>query len=332
MMEHYIGVDLHQAFFQACAVHQSGARLWEDRFPRRRGHHRVCGAVRGLHSGRRQAARHVSLRGCDRAARRRATDRRLVKTHSSRYAKPITGKRAALDSFFGVPLFDYRPPGATHCAAASPEHAGAGAHAYPSAPPRRAVAPGIVELGASCDRMPCSIRSSYRRGRRPASRRLRRTSRRAASRNRGGRSRGADGRRLPIPSSMRLQRFPASAPCSRCSSAPRSVTRRFPTPGHLASYAAWCRAWTPAPAAIDTAASHDGIAVVALALVEPPCQSATPGSDRPLARRLAIRKGALKARVACARSLCDDYDGVAARRDVLSRSTVGLNMTPCVVP
>ena len=34
MLEHYIGVDLHKAFFQACAVDQSGARLWEDRFPR----------------------------------------------------------------------------------------------------------------------------------------------------------------------------------------------------------------------------------------------------------------------------------------------------------
>jgi transposase len=34
VIEHYIGVDLHQAFFQACAVTASGARLWEDRFPR----------------------------------------------------------------------------------------------------------------------------------------------------------------------------------------------------------------------------------------------------------------------------------------------------------
>lgn len=34
MIEHYIGVDLHQAFFQACAVNAAGAREWEDRFPR----------------------------------------------------------------------------------------------------------------------------------------------------------------------------------------------------------------------------------------------------------------------------------------------------------
>src|SRR5688500_8878249 len=34
MMEHYIGVGLHKAFFQACAVTASGARVWEDRFPR----------------------------------------------------------------------------------------------------------------------------------------------------------------------------------------------------------------------------------------------------------------------------------------------------------
>lgn len=34
MFEHYIGVDLHQAFFQACAVSGAGERVWEDRFPR----------------------------------------------------------------------------------------------------------------------------------------------------------------------------------------------------------------------------------------------------------------------------------------------------------
>ena len=34
MMEHYIGVDLHQAFFQACAVGRDGVQLWEQRFPR----------------------------------------------------------------------------------------------------------------------------------------------------------------------------------------------------------------------------------------------------------------------------------------------------------
>lgn len=32
--EQYIGVDLHKAFFQACAVTVDGTRLWEDRFPR----------------------------------------------------------------------------------------------------------------------------------------------------------------------------------------------------------------------------------------------------------------------------------------------------------
>lgn len=34
MFEHYIGIDLHQAFFQACAVTARGDRAWEDRFPR----------------------------------------------------------------------------------------------------------------------------------------------------------------------------------------------------------------------------------------------------------------------------------------------------------
>jgi len=34
MFQHYIGVDLHQAFFQACAVTAAGDRAWEDRFRR----------------------------------------------------------------------------------------------------------------------------------------------------------------------------------------------------------------------------------------------------------------------------------------------------------
>ena len=34
MNEHYIGVDLHKAFFQVCAVSASGEREWEQRFPR----------------------------------------------------------------------------------------------------------------------------------------------------------------------------------------------------------------------------------------------------------------------------------------------------------
>lgn len=32
-MEQYIGVDLHKVFFQVAAVNQEGTRLWEDRFP-----------------------------------------------------------------------------------------------------------------------------------------------------------------------------------------------------------------------------------------------------------------------------------------------------------
>ena len=34
MTDQYIGIDLHKAFFQACAVCPSGERLWEGRFPR----------------------------------------------------------------------------------------------------------------------------------------------------------------------------------------------------------------------------------------------------------------------------------------------------------
>jgi transposase len=34
MEKQFIGIDLHKAFFQACAVDEAGARLWEERLPR----------------------------------------------------------------------------------------------------------------------------------------------------------------------------------------------------------------------------------------------------------------------------------------------------------
>jgi transposase len=34
VVDQYIGIDLHKAFFQACAVTPTGERLWEGRFPR----------------------------------------------------------------------------------------------------------------------------------------------------------------------------------------------------------------------------------------------------------------------------------------------------------
>jgi transposase len=34
MRDQYIGIDLHQAFFQACALSPTGERMWEGRFPR----------------------------------------------------------------------------------------------------------------------------------------------------------------------------------------------------------------------------------------------------------------------------------------------------------
>src|SRR5687768_14539810 len=34
MTDQYIGIDLHKAFFQACAVGTQGEPLWEGRFPR----------------------------------------------------------------------------------------------------------------------------------------------------------------------------------------------------------------------------------------------------------------------------------------------------------
>ena len=32
--DHYIGIDLHKAFLQVCAMAKTGERQWESRFPR----------------------------------------------------------------------------------------------------------------------------------------------------------------------------------------------------------------------------------------------------------------------------------------------------------
>src|SRR5215472_15270035 len=37
MEREYIGVDLHKQFFHACAVTETGTRVWEQRFPRNDG-------------------------------------------------------------------------------------------------------------------------------------------------------------------------------------------------------------------------------------------------------------------------------------------------------
>ena len=44
MEPNYIGVDLHKAFFQACALTATGARVWEARFPRTEGGVALFGA------------------------------------------------------------------------------------------------------------------------------------------------------------------------------------------------------------------------------------------------------------------------------------------------
>jgi hypothetical protein len=33
MFDEYIGIDLHQGFFQACAVRGDGTRIWDGRYP-----------------------------------------------------------------------------------------------------------------------------------------------------------------------------------------------------------------------------------------------------------------------------------------------------------
>jgi transposase len=111
------------------------------------------------------------------------------------------------------------------------------------------------------------------------------------------------------PIATRLQQIPGIGPVlGLLIRAEIGEIRRFPTPGHLASYAGLVPR-------VDASAgryrygriTRRGSPWLRWALVE----AAVHGPRRQdstgrWARRLALRKGALKARVACARSLCDD--------------------------
>lgn len=62
MFEHYIGIDLHQAFFQACAVTVT-ACVGGSVSPDGRGHCRLAGAVYAAHcDGGRSQYPDVALR------------------------------------------------------------------------------------------------------------------------------------------------------------------------------------------------------------------------------------------------------------------------------
>ena len=96
--DQYIGVDLHKAFFQACAITPNGERLWEGRFPRTAEGIAAFVARCTPQSGGRGGSddADVAFRRSDRGARRRRCASSTRARRSSRRAmrrRPIGSMR-----------------------------------------------------------------------------------------------------------------------------------------------------------------------------------------------------------------------------------------------
>jgi transposase len=317
MMEHYIGVDLHQAFFQACAVTSNGERLWEDRFPRSddglaafaaRCHARTAVAVEASTPTWHFADTIVGHVG----------DLRIVDSVKTRLKAGYAAKTDRLD--------------ARRLADALRRDSVVGIY-YPPMAIRegRELCRGRHTLVQMRTRIVQRLRAVLLRQGIVEARRLVRHDavldtlvlppRAAAS--------VASLRRLLAvmraeitvveqevrtvaatdPIATGLQQIPGIGPVlALLIRAEIGDIRRFPTPGHLASYAGLVpRVEASAGRYRYGRITRRGSPWLRWALVEAAVHG--PRRQDPTgrwARRLAIRKGALKARVACARSLCDD--------------------------
>jgi transposase len=315
--KHYIGVDLHQAFFQACAVTATGERVWEQRFPRTA---EGIGALLTRCNGQTAVAVEASTptwHFADMIASQ-VGELRIV---DSVRTTLTAGYAAKTDRFDARRLADalrresvvgiYYPPMSIR----ELRELCRGRHTLVQTRTRilqriRAMLlrQGIVEArrlvrqDAVLDRLvlPPRAAASLTSLRRVLA--VVRTEITALEH---------DVRLLATtdPMAMRLQRIPGVGPVlALLIRAEIGDLRRCPTPGHLASYAGLVPR-------VDASAgryrfgriTRRGSPWLRWALVEAAMHA--PRRHDPVgrwARRLAIRKGALKARVACARSLCDD--------------------------
>jgi transposase len=317
MIEHYIGVDLHKAFFQACAVTPTGERVWEDRFPRST---EGIAAFVARCPGRTAVAVEASTptwHFAD-AICERVDDLRIVDSIKTRLKAGYAAKTDRLDarrladalrrdSVVGI----YYPP----LAIREVRELCRGRHTLVQMRTRllqrlRAVLlrQGLVEARRLVRRdsvletltMPPRAAASVRTLRRVLA--VVRAEIAAVE---------AEVHALAAvdPIVSRLQAIPGIGPVlGLLIRAEIGEIRRFPTAGHLASYAGLVpRVEASAGRYRYGRITRRGSPWLRWALVE----AAVHGPRRQDAagrwvRRLAIRKGALKARVACARSLCDE--------------------------
>jgi len=317
MLEHYIGVDLHQAFFQACAVDQTGARLWEDRFPRNAEGIAAFVARCATSSAVAVEASTPTWHFAD-AIVAHVGELRIVDSVKTRLKAGYAAKTDRLDarrladalrrdSVVGI----YHPPVAIR----ELRELCRGRHTLVQMRTRilqrlRAVLlrQGIVEARRLVrhDAVLETLVLSPRAAASVAS--LRRTLA-AVRREIEAVDREVQTVAAADPIARQLQHIPGiGAVLALLIRAEVGDIRRFPTAGHLASYAGLVPR-------VDASAgryrygriTRRGSPWLRWALVEAAIHG--PRRQDPTgrwARRLALRKGALKARVACARSLCTD--------------------------
>ena len=317
----YIGVDLHQAFFQACAVMNSGERVWEERFARtaegiaaflvrcdRQSVVAVEASTPTWHFADGVAAHIGELRIVD------SVKTRLKAGYAAKTDR-LDARRLAdalrRDSVVGI----YYPPMAIR--------------------ELRELCRGRHTLVQTRTRLLQRIRALLLRQGLVEARRLVRQDTvldRLVLPARAGASVARLRRVLAIvraeiaavdrevhavaatdPQVRPLQQIPGIGPVlGLLIRAEIGDIRRFPTAKHLASYAGLVpRVEASAGRYRYGRITRRGSPWLRWALVE--AATHTPARQDPVgrwARRLALKKGALKARVACARSLCDEIFAV----------------------
>jgi len=319
VIEHYIGIDLHQAFFQACALDRDGSRMWEDRFPRTD----VGIAALMARCDRRTAVAveastptwHFADAVCDRVGELRIVDPVKTKLKAGYAAKTdrLDARRLAdalrRDSVVGI----YYPPIAIRELRELCRYRHALVQVRTALINRlRAVLlrQGVVDkrrlartrTDAWLETLALPPRAAASVG---GLRRLLTTVRAEAA----AADRDVLAAAAADPIAPRLQAIPGLGPVlSLMVRAEIGALERFPTPGHLASYAGLVPSVDASARRIRYGRiTRRGSPWLRWALVEA-AMHGTRRRDRigRWGRGLAVRKGALKARVALARMLCED--------------------------
>lgn len=317
MFKHYIGVDLHQAFFQACAVTSGGERAWEHRFPR------TPDGIRALLARCDQATAvaveastptwHFADAIRDHVGELRIVDPVKTKLKAGYAAKTdrLDARRLAdalrRESVVGI----YYPPPTIR----DLRELCRGRHALVQTRTRviqrlRAILlrHGLVEAQRLVQHDSCLDTVVLPPRALASVAALRRV---LALVRDEARHADDDVRQVASadPIVRRLQAIPGVGPVlGLMMRAEIGDLARFPTPGHLASYAGLVpRVDASAGRVHYGRITRRGSPWLRWALVEAAMQG--PRRGDPVgrwARRLAIRKGALKARIAVARTLCDE--------------------------